>query len=396
MNSDFSDVEVKTLIHQDEANSDSHLPSQNEESGDELTDDQQSFNDDDIPTLEMDIDLGYSEEEYEDEEEASAELSPEAVELAPELPAEQDQKIATLEAIVFGGEGLESIEGDSLEDSSVEHSALATAEKPSESGTEPQGRGSLNVLTTAQIAGLEPNLPLERASFHSDPIPTESPASLLDAGAITQTALEAESQEQVPSIASLLHASPSLPNEASSQSKTEALLNSSEQLSQSASATLALTESALIESALSGGKVGSNSSSDKSPERTPEAQATTTNPNLQQDVKQDSAKLNRGENPFLPKHILDRLNQGRNLVEEIAQSGAALDASTAILRTHARAERLSRPSHASDTEEHRSHQSFSKDKSELKKQKLIDDLVEDYLPLLAAELRRRLRKMLDE
>lgn len=101
----------------------------------------------------------------------------------------------------------------------------------------------------------------------------------------------------------------------------------------------------------------------------------------------------KSDNPFLPQHILDRLNQGkRNLVEEIAQSSAALDASTAILRTHARAERLSKPTYSETRPQH----SFSRDKSAQQKQKIVDDLVEEYLPLIAAELRRRLRKMLDE
>lgn len=104
----------------------------------------------------------------------------------------------------------------------------------------------------------------------------------------------------------------------------------------------------------------------------------------------------KSENPFLPQHILDRLNQGkRNLVEEIAQSSAALDASTAILRTHARADRLSRPAYG-ESKPQQQHYSFNRDKSSQQKQKLVDDLVEEYLPLIAAELRRRLRKILDE
>lgn len=102
----------------------------------------------------------------------------------------------------------------------------------------------------------------------------------------------------------------------------------------------------------------------------------------------------KSDNPFLPQHILDRLNAGkRNLVEEIAQSSAALDASTAILRTHARAERLNRPTY---TESKPQQYSFARDKSTMQKQKIVDDLVEEYLPLIAAELRRRLRKILDE
>lgn len=102
----------------------------------------------------------------------------------------------------------------------------------------------------------------------------------------------------------------------------------------------------------------------------------------------------KSENPFLPQHILDRLNQGkRNLVEEIAQSGAALDASTAILR--ARADRLHKPSF-SDQSNNVITNSYTRDKSTYKKQQLVDELVDEYLPLLASELRRRLRKILDE
>lgn len=100
------------------------------------------------------------------------------------------------------------------------------------------------------------------------------------------------------------------------------------------------------------------------------------------------------ENPFLPQHVLDRLNMGRrNLVEEIAQSGAALDASTAILR--ARADRTQRPA-STDTKPSLHGGQSANDKSARKKQQMLDDLVDEYLPLLASELRRRLKKMLDE
>jgi hypothetical protein len=103
----------------------------------------------------------------------------------------------------------------------------------------------------------------------------------------------------------------------------------------------------------------------------------------------------KGENPFLPKHILDRLNHGkRNLVEEIAQSGAALDASTALLRNRARADSLQR--HGFSDPNTASTATSNRDKNTYKKQQLIDELVEEYLPLLASELRRRLRKVLDE
>lgn len=99
--------------------------------------------------------------------------------------------------------------------------------------------------------------------------------------------------------------------------------------------------------------------------------------------------LKKSENPFLPKHILDRLNHGRNLVEEIAQSSAALDASTAVLR----AERLTKPAYG---EQHSAATTTTTTKEAHDKHQLVDDLVEEYLPLLAAELRRRLNRLLDE
>ena len=96
----------------------------------------------------------------------------------------------------------------------------------------------------------------------------------------------------------------------------------------------------------------------------------------------------RKENPFLPQHILNRLQgSSRNLVEEIAQSSAALEASTALLRNNkSRAARLAPAAQALAAD----------DRLSLKKQKMIDDLVDDYMPLIAAELRRRLRRMLEE
>lgn len=124
----------------------------------------------------------------------------------------------------------------------------------------------------------------------------------------------------------------------------------------------------------------------------PAAPTATAAPNLQ---LHPSAPLTaKGENPFLPKHILDRLNQGRNLVEEIAQSSAALDASTAILRTHARAERMNKPVYG-ESQRH-NYGSSNSNKSDRQRQALIDDLVDEYLPLIAAELRRRLNRMVDD
>lgn len=98
----------------------------------------------------------------------------------------------------------------------------------------------------------------------------------------------------------------------------------------------------------------------------------------------------KSDNPFLPQHILDKLSQGRkDLADDIVQSSAALDVSTAILRTQARAERMNKPTLNNNP--------FStRDRTAKAKQQLVDDLVEEYLPLVAAELRRRLHKLLDE
>lgn len=102
----------------------------------------------------------------------------------------------------------------------------------------------------------------------------------------------------------------------------------------------------------------------------------------------------KGDNPFLPKHILDRLNDGRrNLVEEIAQSGAALDASTAMLRSRAQADRIKRNRQVENQDPHTQSRN---DKAAFQNHRLVDNLVEEYLPIIATELRRRLKRMLDE
>lgn len=103
------------------------------------------------------------------------------------------------------------------------------------------------------------------------------------------------------------------------------------------------------------------------------------------------AQQKKGENPFLPQHILDRLNQGRrNLVEEIAQSSAALDASTARLRSRTRSERLERINELAESP------NAQRGRIGEQRDQLIDDLVEEFLPLIAAELRRRLKRMLKD
>ena len=92
----------------------------------------------------------------------------------------------------------------------------------------------------------------------------------------------------------------------------------------------------------------------------------------------------------MPKHIIDKLDQGRkDLEDDILQSSAALDVSTALLRTHARAEQMS-------STRTNNNPFAAKDRVSQQKQKLVDEIVEEYLPLLASEMRRRLHKMLDD
>lgn len=105
------------------------------------------------------------------------------------------------------------------------------------------------------------------------------------------------------------------------------------------------------------------------------------------DTKADAT----GTNPFLPQHILDKLSKGRKeLEDDIVQSSQALDISAALLRAHARAPDKSAGSAGASQNPFATQTPSSK-----QKQKLVDDLVDDYLPLLTSELRRRLHQLLE-
>jgi len=105
---------------------------------------------------------------------------------------------------------------------------------------------------------------------------------------------------------------------------------------------------------------------------------------------QAPASVDQSTNPFLPKQLIDKLDEGRkSLEDDIMQSSASLDMSTALLRTHARADRMNNLQSSNNP--------FSaKDSVSQQKQKLVDEVVDEYLPLLAAEMRRRLHKLLDD
>ncbi len=107
---------------------------------------------------------------------------------------------------------------------------------------------------------------------------------------------------------------------------------------------------------------------------------------LTQDGTMDN-QLSAGGNPFLPSHILKQLKQDNaGLIEEIAQSGDALNASTALIRAHTRA----KPSNFTPRETN------TRDERKVSRYKTIDDLVEKYLPVIEADLRRKLRDVVDE
>lgn len=100
------------------------------------------------------------------------------------------------------------------------------------------------------------------------------------------------------------------------------------------------------------------------------------------------------ENPFLPQHLRERLNQSKSsLLEEIARSSESLDASTALLKNVARHPKRKEASLQSqlDTADFTDDASISG---------VIDGMVAKYLPLIEADLRQRLhvtiRKQIEE
>jgi hypothetical protein len=80
----------------------------------------------------------------------------------------------------------------------------------------------------------------------------------------------------------------------------------------------------------------------------------------------------RGENPFLPKHIRDRLNERRQaLADDIAQAGSFFPSKPAT----------STRGTVSDTDDYET---------------IVDELVAEYLPRLERDLRARLLKQVRE
>lgn len=112
-------------------------------------------------------------------------------------------------------------------------------------------------------------------------------------------------------------------------------------------------------------------------------------------VKQDFAlPMATGENPFLPKHIRDRLTQGKNsFLEEIALVNESLKRGPS--RTND-----SKPEIRAPHTQHKSQGSSSHNqKADYQKadyQKVVDELVKEFLPQLESALRKRLTQILNE
>jgi hypothetical protein len=115
------------------------------------------------------------------------------------------------------------------------------------------------------------------------------------------------------------------------------------------------------------------------------------------------------DNPFLPKHLRERLNQSKtSLLEEIARSSQALDASTALLRNFAekKTEKPAKPpveKQSADKPAAKPERRFSAFLAAVSAEnaaldavdaELVETLVAKYLPLIEADLRQQLRRLL--
>lgn len=116
------------------------------------------------------------------------------------------------------------------------------------------------------------------------------------------------------------------------------------------------------------------------------------------DIAKTEALDIREENPFLPQHLRDRLDQSKNsLFQEIARSGESLEASTALLRNFAYDKTTFKGASNRAAEPNSSKTSTSS--SHLKQQNhqdIIDSLVEKYLPMIETDLRQHLTLLLEE
>lgn len=92
------------------------------------------------------------------------------------------------------------------------------------------------------------------------------------------------------------------------------------------------------------------------------------------------------ENPFLPRHIRERLSQGRStIMDELMQVGHSLNRDKSQFQRHASGPESEGPSHPTPM----LHSSRQTDR-------IVEELVAEYLPRMEAELRKRLREQLSK
>lgn len=94
------------------------------------------------------------------------------------------------------------------------------------------------------------------------------------------------------------------------------------------------------------------------------------------DIK-TAGQQQKANNPFLPKHIRDRLHTNRSLQDEIMHSSASTASTIPAAKISA-----TKP--------------FVTNSASSEENQLIDELVQNYLPKIERELRRRLREIIDK
>lgn len=126
----------------------------------------------------------------------------------------------------------------------------------------------------------------------------------------------------------------------------------------------------------------------QTPTPTPNQQPKTNQPTERASQTMDEQDKKSSSNPFLPDHVVQALRRGNeSLVQEIAQSSEALNASAALMRSYQK----NSPSRLRFEE-----RDEGVNQRRAERYKLVDELVQEYLPLIAADLRRKLRSQIDQ
>ena len=102
-----------------------------------------------------------------------------------------------------------------------------------------------------------------------------------------------------------------------------------------------------------------------------------------------SQKSPSSDNPFLPKHIRERLGSSSSYVEELEQQQRELEQQSLTMPLSTAV-----PS-ALDRDDHTKAKSYLQ-KTIANPDELIDSLVKQYLPIIEDELRQQLKKLVDK